>query len=133
MTVLVDDLASRLGRTPSTAERDQWEAWLADALYLVESRYGAQFASLPAADVDYVVRTAVVEHVRNWRPSDESRVEIAVDDGRLSRSYFRASGSLVISDDLWARLDEALGVTAGGAFTVTPFFEPDAPAVSSWL
>jgi hypothetical protein len=53
-----------------------------------------------------------------------------VDDGRTARTYSSGQGEVTIRDSWWDEL--GLGDGASGAFTVTPFFEPDRPAVEPW-
>jgi hypothetical protein len=71
---------------------------------------------------------AVSEHARAWRESTASRSTTSIDDGTVSREYERPVGLLEIPESLWSTLDPALDDS--GAFSVTPFFEPDWPP--SW-
>lgn len=125
MAVTVKTIADALARpTPTGPMAAQWSGWIDEAVYLIQSRYGDAFASIPALDLDYVVKQAVVEHVRLWRPEAAERVEVAVDDGRMARTYRRDAGALTIDDALWGRLDDALGLAEQptGAFTIDPCY-----------
>lgn len=119
MAVIPDDIAVELGRTPpdsDTAEYAQWEMWIADAIFLIRKRPGLVFADLATEDVDYVVRKAVVRHVR--RPDDATQVTVSVDDATSSRTYRSSKGEIQITDDLWALLEPTN--TATRAFSVRP-------------
>lgn len=118
MPVITDDVATELGRpTPTGVVAAQWQSWIGQATYLIRKHYGARYSSLAAEDVDYVVLQAVVAHVR--RPDDAIQVDVAGDDGRVSRRYTSGYGSVRIRDEWWALLD-ASTTTTGGAFTVRP-------------
>jgi hypothetical protein len=117
MSVTPENIAVALGRTapdPAAAEYAQWEMFISDALLLIEHRLGDQFAGLDEAKLDYVVREAVVAHIRH--PDDATQVAVSVDDGSVSRTYKSGRGRVTISDDLWVLLipDE----DGSGAFTV---------------
>lgn len=115
MTVVAQDIAVALGRTiPSltATETAQWQIWIADALMLIEARLGDPSA-LDQARLDYVVREAVLSHIRH--PDDATRVEISVDDARSARSYTTGKGRVRILDEWWDLLSPA---AASGAFVV---------------
>lgn len=115
MAVTPENIAVALGRTAPTvgsAEYAQWTMWIADALLLIADRLG-DVTLLNQAKLDYVVREAVVTHVR--RPDDVTQVEVAVDDSRSSRTYRSSKGRVFILDEWWDLLspnDES------GAFTL---------------
>jgi hypothetical protein len=120
MSVTPDDIAVALGRTApddTSVEYAQWELWIADALLLIEHRLGEAFADLDANKLDYVVREAVVAHVRN--PDDATQVAVTVDDGSVSRTYRSSRGRVEITPELWALLipDE----DGSGAFSVDTY------------
>lgn len=117
MAVTPMDIAVELGRTApesSSTEYAQWERWIADALYLIGKRL--TIADLDPDDVDYVVRQAVAAHVR--RPDDATQVEVAVDDGRMARTYRSARGRVEIIDEWWALLSPP--TSNGRAFSIRP-------------
>lgn len=125
MTVTPDLIAVALGRTaPSagTPEYQQWEMWISDALMLIEARLG-DLAALDQAKLDYVVREAVVAHVR--RPDDATQVAVSVDDGSVSRTYRSSKGRIEILDEWWNLLAPDSG-EGGKAFHVDT-----APTVTS--
>lgn len=118
MAVTPDDIAVELGRTaPDLADPEyaQWQLWIADALFQIAKRPGLVFADLDPETVDYVVRKAVVRHVR--RPDDATQVSVAVDDGNVSRTYRSSSGDIHIKDEWWAML-EPVDNTSTRAFSV---------------
>jgi hypothetical protein len=110
-------LAVALGQAAPGAgsvTEQQWRMWIDDAEMLIESRQ-LQLAvdSIDQAKLDYVVREAVVAHIK--RPDDATQVTIAVDDGSSSRSYQSGKGRVTILDEWWALLGL---VEASGAFSI---------------
>jgi hypothetical protein len=113
MSVTPDDIAVALGRTaPTDVEASQWAMWISDALLLIGARLG-DVADLDQAKLDYVVREAVVAHIRN--PDDATQVAVSVDDASVSRTYRTSSGRVRILDEWWDLLSPA---TASGAFVI---------------
>lgn len=110
-------LAVALGKAapePGSATDEQWKLWIEDALMLIEARRERLKADAPdALKVDYVVREAVVDHIK--RPDDATQVTIAVDDGSSSRSYKSGKGRVTILDEWWALLGL---VETDGAFSI---------------
>ena len=88
----------------------QWQMWIDDALMLIEARRLEIDSTLvlDQAKLDYVVREAVVDHVK--RPDDATQVTISVDDASTSRTYRSSAGRLRILDEWWA----ILGLTPSG-------------------
>lgn len=118
MSVIPDDIAVSLGRaTPAadTPERNQWEMWIRDALMLISARLG-ELNDLDQTKLDYVVREAVVAHIR--KPDDATQVEVSIDDARSSRTYRSSSGRVTIIDEWWDLLSPSN--STGGAFSITP-------------
>lgn len=117
MSVTPAMLAVALGQTApvsGSVTEQQWNMWIDDAEMLIESRrvlLGAEFPD--QAKLDYVVREAVVAHIK--RPDDATQVTIAIDDGSSSRSYQSGKGRVVILDEWWALLGL---VEASGAFSI---------------
>lgn len=117
MSVTPAMLAVALGQTApeSGSVTDlQWKMWIDDAVMLIDSRRVDLGAFPPdAAKLDYVVREAVVEHIK--RPDNATQVTIAVDDSSSSRSYQSGKGRVVILDEWWV----LLGLSeSSGAFSV---------------
>lgn len=113
MAVTADDIAVALGRATFTPEEDaQWSMWIADALLLIEARLGDP-AELDQAKLDYVVREAVVAHIRH--PDDATQVSVSVDSTSTSKTYRSGKGRVTILDEWWDLLDPA---EQGGAFTL---------------
>lgn len=110
-------LAVALGKTapePGSVTAGQWELWIEDALMLIEARRERLKADTPdALKVDYVVREAVVAHIK--RPDDATQVTVAVDDGSSSRSYKSGKGRVTILDEWWSLLGL---VETDGAFSI---------------
>lgn len=129
MAVTPANVAVDLGRaTPATGSADyqQWQQWISDALLLlrVGDRQHAGLGDLSLLDqdtVDYVVRRAVVDHVK--RPDNATQVDIQVDDGRVSRRYESGKGRVVILDEWWDMLTPESA--PDGAFSVRPSFLSD--------
>jgi hypothetical protein len=118
MAVTPDTIAVALGRTaPATddPEYQQWDMWINDALMLIEARLGDP-TLLDQAKLDYVVREAVVAHVR--RPDDATQISVSVDDGSTSRTYRSGKGRVVILDEWWDLLGSD---DKSGAFSIRPY------------
>ena len=117
MTVTPAMLAVALGQTAPLAgsvTEQQWEMWIDDAEMLIEARRTTLGAEVPdEAKLDYVIRQAVVAHIK--RPDDATQVTIAVDDGSSSRSYQSSKGRIEILDEWWALLGL---VESSGAFSI---------------
>ena len=118
-TITAQDVAVALGR-PAPAgdspEENQWEMWIRDALMLINVRVDS-LTSPPVVDqarVDYVVREAVVAHVR--RPDDATQVTVAVDDGSTTRTYSSRRGRVEILAEWWTLLGLVQG--QGKAFSI---------------
>lgn len=90
----------------------QWKMWIKDALMLIDDRATALAKTPDQAKLDYVIREAVVEHIK--RPDDATQVTIAVDDGSTSKTYRSSKGRVTILDEWWKLL--GLGALAGRAF-----------------
>lgn len=113
MTVTTDTIATAIGRAAYSAEEEvQWSMWIDDALLLIEARLGDTTA-LDQAKLDYVVREAVVAHVRH--PDDATQVSVSVDDATSSRTYRTGRGRVTIFDEWW---DLLAPVEQGGAFVL---------------
>ena len=127
MAVTTDDIAKRLGRSLSTAEVAQVEAWIGDAEWLINSRAASLERSVNPDVQDRVVALAVVEMARN--PQNETQVDVAIDDGRVSKRYSSGSGRVTIRDEWWALLDPNGG--DGSAFAVDTYTGADRRHVHS--
>lgn len=120
MSVTPNMLAVALGQAAPEAgsvTEQQWAMWVDDAEMLIEARRITLGATAPdLAKLDYVVREAVVAHIK--RPDDATQVTISVDDGSSSRSYQSGRGRVAILDEWWALLGL---VETSGAFSVDMF------------
>lgn len=114
MAVTPATIATALGVAApdsGTASEAQWQMWIDDANMLIQARIDSM-DPVPVVDqarIDYVVREAVVAHVRN--PDDATQVAVSVDDGSVSRSYRSSRGRVTILDEWWA----LLGLASGGS------------------
>ena len=121
MATTPDTIAVALGRTVSALdpEWDQWALWISDAEMLIDARKVSLgiTTTLDPTTLDYVVREAVVSHVRH--PDDASQVTVSIQDASTSKSYRSGKGRVFILDDWWV----LLGLTApsGGAFSIDTF------------
>lgn len=128
MSVTPEKIAVALGVAapgPDSITWGQWSLWVEDAEMLIEDRrVKLDAAPVDAAKLDYVVREAVVAHVK--KPDDATQVTVSVDDGQTSRSYKSGKGRVTILDEWWA----LLGLTAPneGAYAVDM-----APAAYGWI
>lgn len=109
MAVTSADIGVALGRAFTPAQDDQWSMWIADALMLIEARLGDP-AELDQAKLDYVVREAVVAHIRH--PDDATQVSVSIDDGSSSRTYRSGKGRVTILDEWWDLLSPGDAATA---------------------
>jgi hypothetical protein len=118
MSVTPDMLAVALGQAapePGSITDLQWEMWIDDAGMLIETRR-AQLGvteALDQAKVDYVVREAVVAHIK--KPDDATQVVISIDDGSSSRTYQSGKGRVSILPEWWTLL--GLTESNGGAYS----------------
>lgn len=120
----IEAIAAALGVAvpdSGSSEYVQWVQWINDAKLLIRVRLG-ELAELDQDVLDYVVREAVVLHIR--RPDDATRVEVRVDDAATSRTYTSGSGRITILDEWWRLLTPSAAADSG-AFSVTPYFAPD--------
>ena len=132
MTATIVEVATELARpTPTGPQADQWQAWIMRAYLLIQNRLGqTAYDALEPQIVDDVVVQAVAEHARAWRDTTASSYTVSVDDGSTTRRYDAGVGSLSIPDSLWRLLDPTIG--DAGAFTITPYAEPDPDPLESW-
>lgn len=120
MPVTPANIATALGRadSPTATETAQWQMWIDDAEMLLEVRADYLNITFPGtidqARIDYVVREAVVAHVR--RPDDATQVTVNVTDASTSRTYRSGRGRITIIDEWWSML--GLELANGGAFSV---------------
>lgn len=118
MAVTTDMIAVALGQAapePDSITEQQWELWISDAEMLIElrkERLGI-VAPIDEARVDYVVREAVVAHVK--KPDDATQVTVSVDDASTSKSYKSGRGRVTILDEWWVILGL---VDTAGAFAI---------------
>lgn len=129
MSVTPANIATAMGvAAPETGSvtEEQWQMWIDDAVMLIGTRAGQleiDVDTIDTAKLDYVVREAVVAHVR--RPDDATTVTVSVDDGQSSKSYRSGKGRVSILDEWWS----LLGLTEpDGAFAFDM-----APTVSAHL
>jgi hypothetical protein len=121
MSVTPYTIAVALGRTApadGSVEVEQWSMWIEDARRLIRHRH-SDLDALDQEDLDYVVREAVVAHVR--RPDDATNVDVRVDDGAVSRTYRSSAGRVTIRDEWWTLLDPDSERSSGGAFSIRPY------------
>lgn len=82
----------------------QWNLWISDAEMLIANRATVLGITDPIdqAKLDYVVREAVVAHIK--KPDDATQVTVAVDDASTSKSYRSGKGRVTILDEWWLLL-----------------------------
>ncbi len=125
MTTTTDDVATTLGvSSPTDLQVSQWELWIGDATRAIDrwAERNGFTGLLNAADVDYVVREAVA--LKAKRPDGATQVEVAVDDGRVSRRYESSTGQITILPE-WLEMLTPMTATTGGAFSIRPTSTPD--------
>ena len=110
--VTIDQIEDRLGRPLTGAEQRQVPLWIEDAEAAIERR----MIRLGVSQVDINDRVRVVQKAVTAmakRPDDATRVDIAVDDARVGRTYSSSTGEVTIKDEWW----DELGLTEPGAST----------------
>ena len=110
--VSIAQIEDRLGRPLTGAEQRQVPLWIEDAEAAIERRM--QRLGIPHVDMDdrvRVVQKAVTAMAK--RPDDATRVDIAVDDARVGKTYSSSTGEVTIKDEWW----DELGLTEPGAST----------------
>lgn len=119
MAVTPENIAVAMGMTaPETGsiQWQQWSLWIDDAAMLIETRaeqLDIDAAGIDEAKFDYVIREAVVAHIK--KPDDATQVSVQVDDGMTSKSYRSGKGRVTILDEWWV----LLGLTdPSGAFAI---------------
>jgi len=118
MSVTPDMLAVALGVAapePDSITDRQWSLFIQDAEMLIEARRIAVGVDGPIdeAKLDYVVRSAVVSHIK--KPDDATQITVSTDDSSSSRTYKSGKGRVTILDEWWL----LLGLTdTQGAFTI---------------
>lgn len=122
MAVTPEMIAVALGVAapePDSITEQQWELWISDATMLIDTRagqLGIDPVTIDEVKLDYVVRQAVVTHVK--KPDDATQVTVTVDDGSTSKSYRSGRGRVEIIDEWWL----LLGLTdPSGAFSIDMF------------
>jgi hypothetical protein len=132
MAVTPANIAVDLGRaapTPGSPTYLQWELWITDAELLIANRRALlPEVTVDPATLDYVVRQAVLAHVK--KPDDATQVTIAVDDGSSSRRYESGKGRVTILDEWWD--DLGLALDDGKPFTIRPAGQTPNPEVVIW-
>ena len=125
MNVPPADVGTTLGASWSAPiPHGQWGMWIADADMLIQAwaaRSGYLYADLDQAMVDYVIREAVAARAK--RPDSATQVEVAIDDGRVSKRYESSSGQISILDEWWELLRPAGSTGSAGAFSIKLAFE----------
>ena len=110
--VSIDQIEDRLGRTLTDAEQRQVPVWIGDAEASIEHR----MLRLGVTQVDLSVKSRVIQKAVTAmakRPDDATRVDIAVDDARVGKTYSSSTGEVTIKDEWW----DELGLTEPGAST----------------
>jgi len=119
MTVTPKTIAVAMGKAapePNSILDQQWKLWIDDAAMLIEHRQLElkNFDPIDEAKTDYVIREAVVAHVK--KPDDATQVTVSTDDSSSSRTYQSGKGRVVIVDEWWKLL--GLQEVSTGAFAI---------------
>ncbi len=109
--VTPESIATEMGRpSPTGNTYEQWSAWINNARLLLRVGDGnhsglGDLSLLDQEVLSYVVTQAVIAQVR--RPDDATQVDVAVDDGRVSKTYASSTGRVGIRDEWWEMLSPA--------------------------
>lgn len=113
MAVTPETIAVAFGRDlPTILEYEQWAMWINDARLLISARLG-DLEELDQDKLDYVVREAVVAHIRH--PDDATTVSETLGDASVSKTYRSGRGRVTIFDEWW---DLLATEEQGGAFVL---------------
>lgn len=116
MPVTPEIIEIALGRAATSIDESiQWDLWIDDARLLIGARLG-DLEALDQAKLDYVVREAVLSHIRH--PDDATSVSVAVGDASESRTYRTGKGRVSILDEWWNLLSP---VQTSGAFVIDTY------------
>ena len=121
--VTIEQIATQLGiptPAPGSVQAAQWVAWIEQARDLITERAADMGRTVDTERADRVILLAVVKMAR--RPDGIEQVDVAVDDGRVSRRYSSSTGEVAITDDWWRRLGLS---RSGGAFNIRLYGSPD--------
>lgn len=105
MPVTPADIAVALGQAApasGSVQEARWQMWINDASRAIDrraERLNIDPLTLNQADVDYVVRVAVVAHADN--PTSATQVTTSVDDASTSKTYRSSVGRVSILDEWW--------------------------------
>lgn len=115
-----EDVETNLGRPLTSTEKAQADLWLGWAEGAIAARLG-DLSVLDLEALQMVLVEAVTARLR--APEPLAQTSVTVDDATVSKTYRRSTGLIEILPEWW----ELLGRRDTGAFTVTPYGEPDWP------
>lgn len=120
MTVSPAQIATTLGRpTPTGLTSAQWSMWINDARQIIGNRLG-NLDDLNQDTLDYVVREAVAEKIRNTRTEDTTSETVTVDDATVTKRWEdNAPTQIEILDEWWDLFNT--GQPKSGAFNIRPY------------
>lgn len=120
MSVSPANIATTLGRpAPTGTTSAQWAMWINDARRIIANRLG-DLDQLDQDTLDYVVREAVADRVRNTRIDGATSETVSTDDSSLTKRWEDGKPSqIVITDDMWDLFNTALHES--DAFNIRPY------------
>ena len=111
---ILETLVTHLGRPLSTAERDQaelWAGWISTDITAAASKAGRDATTIPAPAVE---RFTVAAITRRWANPDQlARIDVSVDDGRVSRTPIDARMDYLPEWWAWLGLPDPDAATDG--------------------
>lgn len=119
---LVKDVELALGRPLLADEVEQAERWYKAARLIVGQH--ADLDSLDPETLTYVLTEAVAARLRIGTRLGEKRVDVQVDDARVSREWSSNANGVVILPEWWAMLGVS---TSTGVGSTQTYGEPDHP------
>ena len=129
------DIGNEIGVTsPSAEQLALWDRWISWTTALISRRY-PDLGILDQGLLDLVLTGVVAEKAGN--PGRVTQVDVAIDDGRVSKRYETHKGSLsAILEDWWDVL-EAEPQRASNAWSINPIgstvpVEPSTTSCDSW-
>lgn len=123
MTVFASDIGDEIGVTsPTPGQEALWTKWIDWTLALIRQRY-PDTSVLDQSVLDMVVTSVVADKAGN--PQRVTQVDVAVDDGRVSKRYATSKGILsAILEDWWDTLAPAES-RSPDSWSTRPVYQPD--------
>lgn len=128
----LEDLANvalEAGRVVGEASVKWWWKLAYQAIATRAAELGQDMSTLDSETLRLVLTLATASRARVGGNAGVKRIDVQVDDGRVSKEITSGSDAVVIRDDWWVMLGIA---DDPSIFTIRPHFEPDGHTDWSW-